>query len=227
MYALDLRNHGNARSHKWSESMSYTEMAEDVIEWMDWKHIEKAIIVGHSMGGKVAMSLATSSSGSRCDGLVVMDIAPVSYRGGDGTGWDTIDSIINACSSMPLGSIDSKKAADSYLKELKGIADPNLRSFVLTNLEKSPSGMRWRINIDAIKTQLNVISKFDSEGNTYDGDTFFIAGGNSRYIRVNHMDEISARFPTHMVSTIRGVGHWLHAEAPVDTLSLIAKYIER
>ena len=109
VYALDMRNHG-PHHNRWRSTMTYTEMAGDVVEWMDWCGLPKAVFIGHSMGGKVVMNLAASKGGrERVAGLVVLDIAPVEYRSNDGTSWELINGIIDACASLPLDEVASKK----------------------------------------------------------------------------------------------------------------------
>jgi pimeloyl-ACP methyl ester carboxylesterase len=96
--------------------------------------------------------------------------------------------------------------------------------------------LRWKIPVEVIAQQLDTLAGFDlpsfstsSSTNTpsYPGDAFFIHGGQSRFVRHSHMDTIAHFFPNHMLTTIRGVGHWVHAEAPDDTLALLKRYLDR
>ena len=218
VYALDLSNHGNNGRERFRSSMGYSEQAADVNDWMEWMGIDRAVVVGHSMGGKVAMALACSKYQHRLDGLVVIDIAPVRYAKGDGTMWETIQGVVDACWNVKLDSVKSKKEVDRLLGE-SGIADVNLRSFILTNLEKCGDAdeYRWKVNLEAIRSNLDSIAGFDIDSSpgdsaTYPGDTFFIAGGNSKYVKINHLPEISKMFPSMMVRKVRGCGHWVHGE---------------
>lgn len=229
--ALDLRNHGENDVSSWRDSMSYGEMARDVLHFLDESGIKKAVFVGHSMGGKVAQALALLYP-NRVDGLIVLDIAPVSYdREKDGS-WKAVNNIIDALSKLQLENT-SKRELDIELKK-GGIEDVALRSFVLTNLEEDREKklMHWKINLKAISEQMHVLAGFDlqfgeSSNAQYHGDAFFINGGASRFIRSNHMSYISRYFPNHMLTTIRGAGHWVHAEAPDDTVALLKRYLER
>ena len=186
------------------------------------------------MGGKVAKTLALKNS-DRVSGLVVLDIAPVTYTFDD-PAWKTIKGIIDVLQSVELGKEMTKRDVDKALRT--DIEDPALRAFVLTNLESTPgdSGLRWKINIESISKELETIAGFDVEslkGNEgeealqYSGDTFFINGGASRFVKGAYMPIIATYFPNYMLTTIRGSGHWVHAEAPDDTLALLKRYLDR
>mmetsp|Transcript_2592 Transcript_2592/g.4063 ORF Transcript_2592/g.4063 Transcript_2592/m.4063 type:complete len:380 (+) Transcript_2592:118-1257(+) len=251
--ALDLRNHGD-NNHDWREEMSYSDMASDVLAFMDSQNFNKAVLVGHSMGGKVAKSLALMHP-ERVAGLVVLDIAPVRYTTEQDESWNAVATIIHAISQVDLSKPGkTRKDVDADLR--KTVPDPALRAFVLTNLEQIRGGgggddgaqpsLRWKININAIIQQLDTIAGFDVNYNDvttnvdnddddaddknipqYQGDTFIIHGGASRFVRHAHMNVIATFFPNHMLTTIRGAGHWVHAEAPDDTLSLLKQYLDR
>jgi len=249
--------------------MSYSDMARDVLAFIDKISSEKAVIVGHSMGGKVAQSLALMAP-QRVAGLVVLDIAPVRYYSnnkkggtGDDTGWKVVEQIVRSVAQIDLeeGGYKTKREVDAVLRD--GILeDPALRAFVLTNLEQlrvkdnteeekqSQSLLKWKIHWDGIVNELDRIAGFDVHDQSmddedlealdddkqpqsslsqysYDGDVFFIHGGASRFVRSSHLSTITSYFPNHMLTTIRGVGHWVHAEAPDDTIALLKRYLDR
>lgn len=270
IYTVDLRNHGE--NTDWRSTMSYSEMARDVLAFIDSLEHQKAVIVGHSMGGKVAQSLALMAP-DRVAGLVVLDIAPVRYYSdndnnkkggaGDDSGWKVVEQIVRSVAQIDLeeGGYKTKREVDAVLRN--GILeDPALRAFVLTNLEQlrskdiedesSPQSLlKWKIHWDGIVNQLDSIAGFDVHDQamdedivaagggpsaveesspskyTYDGDVFFIHGGASRFVRSSHLSTITSFFPNHMLTTIRGVGHWVHAEAPDDTIALLKRYLDR
>lgn len=169
------------------------------------------------MGGKVAQTMALLQP-HRVEGLVVLDIAPVKYdRARDGS-WKAVSGIIDTLTGLPLENT-SKRELDVLMRE--SIEDAALRAFVFTNLEedRTNKSMRWKINLDAIARQMHVLADFDLTNEDdgveaerrYHGDTFFINGGASRFIRSSHMETIGNYFPNHMLTTIRGAGHWVHA----------------
>jgi esterase len=218
--------------------MSFASMASDIVHMLDCNGVKDAVLVGHSMGGKVAQAAALLHP-KRVSGLVVLDIAPVTYTQEDGS-WKAVQTIIHAMNSVDLRSLSSRLEVDAALKK-NGVDDPALRSFVLTNLNtrtlknnsaKTNSTLHWKINLPSIINQLDVIAGFElpSENNVklqYHGDTFIISGGASRFIRSGHMEIISNFFPNHMLTTVRGAGHWIHAEAPDDTIALLKRYLDR
>lgn len=215
--AVDLRNHGE-NTHDWRDDMSYSSMANDILHLLDKNDMEKAVIVGHSVGGKVAQMLALQAP-DRVEGLVVLDIAPVEYTP-DEPHWKAVSDIIQVLLDIPEGT---KREVDLLLRDK--VPDPALRAFLLTNLG---SDGKWNIPVHTIATQLEQLAGFDVAADSrYNGDSFFIHGGQSRFVRHAHIESIQQYFPNHMLTTIRGVGHWVHAEAPDDTIALLKKYLDR
>lgn len=105
-----------------------------------------------------------------------------------------------------------------------------MRAFILTNIDQNGRNLKWKVNITAIAKQLPVLAGFNlnTESNLrYEEDTFIINGGTSKFVRSSHMVKIAQFFPSHMLTTIRGAGHWLHAESPDATLALLKKYLDR
>lgn len=236
IFALDLRNHGD-NSHDWRDDMSYSHMANDVLGFINKMGLEQVVLVGHSMGGKVAHSLALTHP-DRVAGLVVMDIAPVTYTRQDAS-WSAVQDIIHALVDVDL---DQKTKRDVEMELRANVSDPALRAFVMTNLETKKEGsLAWKIHIDAISKQLDKIASFDvnyldertfferldQEMKLYMGDTFVIKGGSSSFIKGSHMETISKLFPNYMLTTVKGAGHWVHAEAPEATLALLKTYLDR
>ena len=222
--------------------MSYASMASDIVALLDSHGLNDAVLVGHSMGGKVAQATALLHP-HRVSGLVVLDIAPVTYTQEDGS-WKAVQQIIHALHTIDLSKIKSRREVDMALRQ-SGVEDPALRAFVMTNLDvrassssgvsngNNPASMQWKINLPSIVSQLDVLAGFEIpalDANTpmqYHGDTFIISGGASRFIRLGHMETISRFFPNNMLTKVRGVGHWVHAEAPDDTIALLKRYLDR
>jgi esterase len=136
----------------------------------------------------------------RIEGIVAIDIAPVHYTN-DEPHWKAVTDIIHALSSTQLLPGMTKRDVDIQLQST--IADPALRAFCLTNYDQYTS--QWTVNLSSIGTQLNTLARFDvSFTNQYTGDAFFIHGGQSRFVRHKHMNEIATMFPNHMLTTVRG-----------------------
>jgi esterase len=232
---IDLRNHGDTLP--WSESMSYPQMAKDVINFLDSQNIRKVVLVGHSMGGKIAQALALLYP-EYVEGLVVIDIAPVKYSSKEDPHWRAVVDIMHAINDIETTTTDNKiiTKRDIDLSLRQKIPDPALRAFVLTNFDSKNN--QWKIPISTIVDELEQIAGFDlelpsatnageSSSSSYEGDVFIINGGQSRFVRHAYMDQIASFFPNHMLTTIRGAGHWVHAEAPDDTVALIKRYLDR
>lgn len=247
IFALDLRNHGD-NHNDWRSEMSYSHMANDVLAFLDKNQIDKAIIIGHSMGGKVAKSLALANP-DRVAGLVVLDIAPVTYTKNDPS-WNAVEGIIQSLKCVEL-HVPGKTKRDVDIELRSSVEDPAIRAFVLTNLDIVSEGgvqtLRWKINVDAIADQLHRLAGFDvksmdlssgvesssslddmdSASFQYDGDTFLIKGGASSFVKNSHIPLIKKHFPNFMLTSIKGCGHWVHAESPDQTVALLKKYLDR
>lgn len=219
---LDLRNHGE-NHHDWRDGMAYREMAADVLLFMDSQGLDKVVLVGHSVGGKVAQMVALLEP-ERIEGLVVIDIAPVTYTTQE-PHWRAVHDIVEVLNSVELTQSVTKRDVDLQLRD--AVPDPALRAFLLTNLDVATGC--WKIHLEGIAAQMEELAGFDIDPlcHSYPGDVFFIHGGQSRFVRHAYMDSIAAYFPNHMLTTIRGVGHWVHAEAPDDTAALLKRFLDR
>ncbi len=201
VHSLDLRNHGDSPH---TRSMSYPEMAADVLAYMDSAGLEQAHLLGHSMGGKTAMELALMAP-ERVRRLIVADIAPVAYE-------PHHDAIQRALEALDPASVTSRREADGVLSEY--IEDKGVRQFLLTNLVPSDDGFRWRMNVPGILACYEQIMAAPSTEGVYEGPTLFIRGGDSDYIQSGHQDVVLRYFPNAELKVIPEVGHWLHAEKP-------------
>lgn len=210
---IDLRNHGRSPH---AASMTYTEMAADVATSLGALDVQQAVVLGHSMGGKVAMQLAVDFP-SLVSALIVADIAPKQYSA---VGHN---DVLSALVSLPLAGLTDRKAADQHLQQY--LAEPMLRQFLLTNLLRSEAGFEWRINLNAIQSDYNSIAAAPVLSGEFDQPVLFLRGGTSNYIESNDITTIKNVFPTAKVVTIDGAGHWLHAEKPVEFLRGIQAFL--
>lgn len=209
---LDLRNHGDSPH---SDEMNYPAMAADVQTYLDDHDIERCHVLGHSMGGKVAMQLALTAP-ARINRLVVADIAPVVYP-------SEHDSIFQGLAAVDLRSINSRADADAVLAEY--VDDEQVRQFLLASLLRNPgAGFQWRFNLAALRDNyINVRARPD--GTPFDGPTLFVKGGLSTYILDEYEADISALFPHAVIETIPHTGHWLHAEKPETFYHIVQDFL--
>lgn len=200
VYVLDMRNHGNSPHAK---RMNYAVMAEDVLAFMASRGLARAHILGHSMGGKIAMWLALQHP-QRIERLVIADIAPVAYQ-------HSFDRTIQALIDLPLERINNRKHAEQYLEE--AIPDGNYRQFLLQNLQLADGHYYWRIDLDIFKQNADHIVGFpDTAGlQVYREPALFLAGERSDYVRP---EAVRALFPASKIVSMADTGHWLHAERP-------------
>jgi esterase len=203
VYALDLRNHGLSPH---TAEMSYGAMAGDVAAWMDANGIGTAELVGHSMGGKVAMLLACTQP-RRVSRLVVVDIAPKDYD------WPAHRQEYAAMNALDLTALRSRAQAESEMEAQ--VPEWGMRKFLTTNLERGPAGdWRWMANLPVLTASLGLLeSNPIGEQDTFNGPTLFIRGAKSRYIPPGDEGLIRRHFPAARIETIESSGHNPHIEA--------------
>ncbi|MFT5113392.1 MAG: esterase [Parasphingorhabdus sp.] len=211
---VDLRNHGRSG---WDNDVSYTVMASDIFELMDHLGLNQAILVGHSMGGKTAMTAALQSP-QRISGLVVVDIAPVTYQ------HSHID-LINTLLSLDISSAKNRRDLDAIMAVK--IPDSGLRMFFSQNLVFQNGSFTWRINLDALAhgmTDLTGFPEFDTE--SFSKPSLFIYGENSDYVIDEYHHSIEVLFPKAVLEGIANAGHWVHAESPHKVATSILNYCD-
>lgn len=202
VFALDARNHGKSPHNA---KMTYEAMADDIIAWMDAQGMAKAVMVGHSMGGKTAMLLACSHP-ERVERLVVVDIAPKDYY------WAAQRSEFAAMNELDLPSLQSR--AEAELRFEARVPDLGMRKFLATNLEQlKPGGWRWVINLPVLSESLPLLEKSSLQPqDVFAGPTLFIAGGRSSYIQSDDHAGIRQHFPAARIETIADSGHNPHMD---------------
>ena len=199
--AFDLRNHG-ASPH--DPAMSYAAMAADVLDSMAARGIAAAAVLGHSMGGKVAMRTALLAP-DRVGRLLVADIAPVAYQHDN-------HAIAEAMLALPLTPDLTRARADALLAP--AVPEAGVRGFLLQNL-RFGAQPAWRIGLPEIAAALPGIEGWDSPpGATYPGPVLALRGERSAFVLPEHRPAFRALFPAARFVTLRDAGHWLHADAP-------------
>ncbi|QBM18292.1 esterase YbfF [Marinobacter sp. JH2] len=221
IHGLDQRNHGSSPH---TDEMTYPAMAADVVAYMDAQGIDQAHLLGHSMGGKVAMQVALSYP-KRVRATIVADISPVSYQ-------PRHDAILEGMNSLDLRGVKSRTEADARLAEY--VETPGVRQFLLKNLERIPKDeveqgdllFRWRLNLPVIEAAYTNLLAAPEGNGPHEGEVLFLKGADSAYIQTKHQDTIQTLFPNAELKIIEGTGHWLHAEKADTFATLCRKFLE-
>ncbi len=214
VYLLDQRNHGQSPH---SEEWTYDAMAADVVAFMDQQGIEKATLLGHSMGGKVAMFTACLYPDRLAD-LIVADIAPRHYPVHHRT-------ILDGLMSIDLENLDSRKEADSQLA--KYVPEPAVRQFLLKSLGRDDDqSFSWKINLKVINDKIENVGIALPKNYQFDGSALFIRGAKSHYVTDEDAEQLKDQFPNSKLVTIERAGHWIHAEQSQAFIDTVLKYKE-
>jgi esterase len=209
--AMDARNHG-ASPH--ASGMSYPVLAADVLETLDALDVECAAIIGHSMGGKIAMTVALAAP-ERVGRLLVADIAPVPYQHEN-------ESVATAMLAISLRSGLTRAEAEAALAEAVPI--PAVRTFLIQNLQFGAEP-RWRIGLDEIAAAIADLEGWEGVTSTYPGPTLFVSGAQSDFVLPEHRPVIRALFPAARFVAVKNAGHWLHADNPAGFLSVVEAFL--
>ncbi|WP_421864339.1 alpha/beta fold hydrolase [Motiliproteus sp.] len=215
VWTLDLRNHGRS---DWSEQMSYPAMADDLLAFLDQQGLDSIDLLGHSMGGKVAMQFALDYP-QRVKRLIVVDISPVRYP-------PHHTDVFAGLRGVELGSISSRREADQQLQQQ--IEDTSIRNFLLKNLYRDGERFNWRANLEVLEREYDYIASPPAprfEHQHFEAPTLFIKGAESHYIQAEHRPAIGALFPNAEARIMNGVGHWPHAEKPKAFNALLLRFL--
>jgi pimeloyl-ACP methyl ester carboxylesterase len=215
VYAVDLRNHGNS---PWTDDMDYGAMAADLAAFLDDRGLDGASLIGHSLGGKTAMTLALEAP-ERVERLVVVDIAPVPYQ-------ESLLSYVDAAADVQLQGVTRRAEVDEDLSGL--IPDPWIRQFILMNLEPADGGLRWRLNLAALQRAATALTDFKPRRREpFTGPTLFVAGGRSDFIRRTYHPVLFGLFPNAELVEVADAGHEVHAEQPERFLQAVRGFLDR
>lgn len=217
VHTLDLRNHGKS---PWADGMCYDMMAADIQRFIEENCQGRADVLGHSLGGKVAMALALMAP-DMVQRLIVVDIAPVAYK-------VRLMKLVKAMQNINLAYVSGRNEVEEKLAET--VTDKTTRSFLMHNLERCESGtMRWMINLDAIENNMSNLSDWPFEGQdvSYDGPSLFLTGALSQFVQPEHHEAIKHFFPQSQRLELKDTGHWLHAEKPEETIQIIRDFLAK
>jgi esterase len=219
VYIVDLPNHG--RSPHTKGEFDYSEMSDAVAEFLTKNWIHETRLIGHSMGGKLAMQLALQQP-DLIKKLAVIDIAPKKYAGGHG-------DIFKAMFALDLTTLTDRKEAEQFLTEHLPEEGAGTIQFLLKNLSRRADteggGFEWKMNLDVLWANYpRILDKLEGDI-PFRKSTLFIRGSESNYIKDTDFDLISKLFPNSAIQTIEGAGHWVHAEKPIELLSALKNFM--
>ncbi len=211
---IDLRNHGRSPH---GEEFTVNAMMEDLLEFMKDKQLDSAVILGHSLGGWIAMNFAVRYPG-KVDKLIVEDFAPKKYR-------DDLIGFMRWLLNWDISSIKSLREADQQLAEI--FKDAAVRDFILKNLRrKKNSGFEWKVNLKAINNNLDQVSGYLKEEQKYEKPALFIRAEKSDYVRPQNEALIKKNFPEATIETIPGAGHWVHVDKPEALVGIVNEFLK-
>ncbi len=217
VFIPDQRNHGQSPH---TPVHSFPAMADDLSEFIEEHEIVNPILIGHSMGGKVAMTYALENPG-KVKKLVIIDISPRKYP----------ERVIHTQVISQMMSIDLEKPftrgeVEKLLDER--IPDTRIRMFIMKNLYYKLHGrLAWRLNLEAINQSMELLFDGINSENKYKGPTLFIRGGKSDYVLDSDFPLIKKLFPEAVIKTIDGATHWVHADAPEELCALLSGFLGR
>uniref|UniRef100_A0A182VL38 sn-1-specific diacylglycerol lipase ABHD11 n=1 Tax=Anopheles merus TaxID=30066 RepID=A0A182VL38_ANOME len=225
IYAIDARNHGDSPH---TDEHSYDHMVEDLVQLYKTLGIDKASIIGHSMGGRAMMLLALKYP-ELVEKAIIVDISPSTGLGTSNTNIPLFLQSMKMIQISPTATIhQARKLADEQLARI--IAEKSLRDFLITNLvkaEKEGGHFRWRINLEALERNFNTgVAQFPQlAGRKFEGPTLFIAGGRSDYVKSEDVPLIKTLFPNSEITYVKDAGHWVHSEKSTEFSKLVLNFL--
>jgi len=215
VFTIDMRNHGESPH---APEMSYIDMAADMASFIERKDLGAIPVIGHSMGGKAAMTLALSRP-ELVERLLVLDIAPVDYA------HDYVDYIA-AMQGIDLSNVTRRSDIEPVIA---GVAeDRSVQAFLMQNLTTADTGgYRWRVNLDALQRHMAEIMSFPrfESAQAYTGPTLFLGGSELDRITPHYQGEIDRLFPAAEIDFIDKAGHWVHADQPEAVLKRLQAFL--
>jgi esterase len=213
VYSLDLPNHGRS---EWLPDATLVNMADTVVAWMDSKGLNRVSLVGHSLGGKIAMEIALSSP-QRVSSIVVADIAPVTYP-------PHHDAVFAALDAVVAARVSSRSEAQQVMSH--HLHEEGVIQFLLMSLQRQDDGSYdWRFNLEGIKRDYAAVRAEPDIDNVFSGPVLFVKGGDSDYILPEHRERVLALFPAAQIKIMPGCGHWLHAEQPELFNGIVGRFL--
>ncbi|WP_340679748.1 alpha/beta fold hydrolase [Paraglaciecola sp.] len=210
--SIDLPDHGNSLRTTEFSFENYALLIGQLVNELDISNLN---VVGHSLGGKIAMQLALSQA-ELIHRLIVLDIAPVSYS-------PRHQTVLTGLEHVPLNLINSRQNADQYLQEF--VKEPSTRQFLLKSLYQDDTGWHWYFNLALLKRDYAQLSAGIDTKTQFLKPTLFIKGELSDYLTTEHKAEVMQLFPNSQLKVLANTGHWLHAEKPALCIKMIKSFL--
>lgn len=211
VYLVDAPAHGDSST---PTPLNLSTMASLVEDFITTLGLEDVSILGHSLGGKIAMEVALNNH-INVKKLIVADIAPVQYT-------RRHDKIIQGLTTTPL-TLDNRQQADAHLSQY--IDEVGIRAFLLKSFVRSEDkNWRWRFDLDALNSSYDQLIAANQQG-SFDAPVLFVIGGESNYVTPDYQKEIVSRFPKVKAKVVQGTGHWLHAEKPTAFVKICRDFL--
>lgn len=213
VHILDIRNHGNSPH---ADSMRWSELVADLSLYLNAHDLDKVVLMGHSLGGKIAMKFA-------CDHprfvkkLIIVDIAAKAYP-------PYHDAEFRAMKRLLPGSLDNRREAEELLKPL--IPDWGMRQFIMTNLVRGEFGLVWQINLEALHASLQVLRQNSLDGSDhFAGPSLLIVGGKSDFVKAGDVEAMRKWLPNLKSVTLPGAGHNVHVDDRKGFLNVLEEWL--
>ncbi len=214
VHSIDLPNHGRSG---WLEDAGLAALAGVITGWLEDSELGNVALVGHSLGGKIAMQIALADP-ARVDSLVVADIAPVEYPSHHDQVFAALDAVCDA-------ACQSRAEAAELMAGI--LREEDVIQFLLMSLYRTPDGTyQWRFNLKGLKENYVAVRHAPEASGMYGGEVLFVKGGDSDYILPEHEPQIRALFPSASVKIMQNCGHWLHAQQPRLFNSIVKRFLD-
>jgi pimeloyl-ACP methyl ester carboxylesterase len=213
VWLVDQRNHGRSF---WSEQFDYVSLAADLAQFITYYKLEKPVVLGHSMGGKVLMNFLGLYH-EQIAAAIVVDIAPRGYQIHHRT-------IVDGLLALDLPTATSRQEVDDRLAVY--VPELDTRQFLLKNLYRNDEGQfALRINLDVIDKNLDMVGDALDDSFVWNGQILFIRGANSHYVRDEDLPDLYRHYPFAAVETIQKAGHWVQAEQPDEFAKVLNTFL--
>jgi pimeloyl-ACP methyl ester carboxylesterase len=215
---VDMPNHGRS---EWVDKVDYLDLADRVARL--FSDDDPVTLVGHSMGGKIAMVLALRRP-ELVERLCVVDVSPVTYDNGT----REFAGYIEAMRGLDLDALERRGDADEALRD--AVPNNTVRAFLLQNLRREGDSWRWQVNLEVLGDELGELGSWPedqlSDVQSYDGRVLWVGGDRSDYVREEYAEAMDRWFPRNRRVTIKGAGHWVHSEEPETFLAVLRRFLE-